>query len=334
MADATQRGPGLDALEAYVDRVDGGPPSHHFFPRNPSSFRKGGPLHAVTVHALGAPDHWHLVTYGMSELFAKESADAGVSGWGFELTLRLDRPDAEAPTWASDFLASLAAYVWQSGHDFAYGDHIDLRGPLLLGSETRIEAAAIAFDPALTTLRGPLGRVDFLQVVGLTTEELELCRAWRTTAVLDLLAATDPLLITHLERPSLLDDPAIRELAEAGIAAEGSSLDELRVGTLRMIKHGRRRPRVTLQLGAGAATGLGPALRRKLNRSGASFRVTGDTDELEFVVAEAAQWTLTGNRVTVEVPLAGVDDLAGLFTARPGSRELGDLPGLRFVVMS
>jgi suppressor of fused len=336
MAEPDKEGPGLAALKAHVDRIDSGPPSDQFFPRNPRRFQRGGPLHAVTVHALDDPRHWHLVTYGLSELFEKESPDKDVSGWGFELTFRLARGDGddEAPEWASDLLTNLAAYVWESGHDFAHGDHVDLRGPIKLDAETAITAAAIVTDPTLATVRGPFGRVEFLQVVGLTADELELCRAWRTDAVLDLLTSANPLGVTDLDRPSLLDDPAVRERAEAGIGAEGSSLDELRVGTLRLIEHGRRAKRVVIQMGAGAAAGLGPALRRKLNGAGATFQMVGGPVKVTFVVAEPARWQLSGRGVEVDVPLAGVDVLAGLFTGKPGSAELPGLRGLRFVVLA
>jgi suppressor of fused-like protein len=328
--DIDEQGPGLDAIRAHVNGADGGPPRHQRFPRHPSRFQRGGPVHAVSVHAIEQPPHWHLVTCGLSELFTKESADPTVSGWGFELTLRLRRDDDELPAWACDLLTTLAAHVWQTGHDFAYGDHVDLRGPIRLDRDTAITAAAVAVDPGLVGLSGPFGRVEFLQLVGLTADELELCRAWQTADVLGLLTAADPLLITDLSRRSLLDDPAVRELAEAGIAAQGPSVDELRIATMRWIRH---RARVVVQLGAGAATALGPALRRKLNRPGASFRVVGDAGEMRFVVAGSARWALSPDRLLIEVPAAAVDGLADVFAGVPGSRALADLPGLRFVVL-
>ncbi|KAG1606612.1 hypothetical protein G6F45_013943 [Rhizopus arrhizus] len=48
--------------------------------------------------AADAPvPHWHYITYGFSELYAKESSDADASGYGSELTFRLaavDEPGA------------------------------------------------------------------------------------------------------------------------------------------------------------------------------------------------------------------------------------------------
>ena len=95
---------------------------------------------------------------------------------------------------------------------------------------------------------------------------------------------------------------------------------------------GRRRHRV-VQLGAGAATGLGPALRRKLNRAGAAFALIGDCVKVSFAVADAPGWRIAANAVTIEVPLAQVDDMAGLFTEKLGMVTLASLPGLPFVVL-
>ena len=48
------------------------------------------PLDGISVYWADAPvPHWHYVTYGFSELYAKESSDADASGYGFELTFRL-----------------------------------------------------------------------------------------------------------------------------------------------------------------------------------------------------------------------------------------------------
>jgi hypothetical protein len=322
MDDAGAGDPGRRFLEAYIAKVDG------TAPRADIPIVKQGTVSSVLVYELDEPRHWHLVTFGLAQ-----------SGWGFELTLRLSRGDEDVPGWAVNLLANLGAYVFTSGHPFAAGHHIDLRGPIRLDDRTAITAAAVTADPRLATVDGPDGTVEFLQVVGLTADELELCRAWRTDAVIELLAESDPLLVIRLERASILDDPAVRERAQAGVAADGSALDELRVGTLTVADKGRWRHRLEITVGAGAATGLGPALRRKLNREGASFDLVGDRGVVHFVVAEAARSQIDDGgadaptRVTLALPLDRVDELAGLFTGGTGAGELEWLPGVRFVVV-
>jgi hypothetical protein len=308
-----------DAIATHVDRIDRRSPVEVFSPA------RAGSVEHIPVHALDDPAHWHFVTIGLGPL-------------GFELTFRLARTDADSetavPAWALNFLANLAAYVFRTGHEFGAGHHVDLGGPIKLDEPTAITAGTLTRDPALGTLASAPGKsVEFLQVVGLTGEELELCRAWRTSAVVELLARNNPLLVTRLDRPSLLDDPALREEAEAGVAREGSSLTELRVASLRWRRRGWRTPRLTITLGAGAATGLGPALRRRLNRTGATFQVIGDEGSLVFVVADSPRWRMDGRDVVVEVPMADVDELAGLFTGKTGSGRVVSIPGLRFVVL-
>ncbi len=306
---------GLSAAQAYADRGAGGAPRQGFSPRR-------GAVDEVRLYALDGPAAWLLVTLGLADL-------------GFELTLRLPRADAageeELPTWAVDCLLSLAAYSRHSRHGFANGDQVDLRGPIKLDSDTAITAAVVTADPMLKKL----GKVEFLRIVGVTADELELCRSWQTAAVIGLLRQLDPTFTTVLDRPPLFDDPAMRAAAEAGVAAEGSSLDSLRVGSLAWRWRGRGKWRMLIvTLGSGAATALGPALRRKLSHRGAEFVVIGDTGELRLSVATADSWRVDAEAVVVELAQASVEALADLFNGKTGSGSIPSLVGLRFTVIA
>jgi hypothetical protein len=335
------------AIDRRVDRVDAGPPTQRYRPRAPHRFGAGGPLREVTIHRLGPPDHWHLVTYGLSELDAKQSDDLGLSGWGFELTFRLAaRPGDTEPLWAVDLLTNLAAYVWTSGHAFSPGHHLDLRGPIRLDAVSDLTAAVIVLDPTLGVLRGPFGAVEFFQVVALTADELELCRSWSTVGVVDALAARDPLFVTDLGRRSVLSDPAGVDRVGPGRRRGGGepgptgparrvlereSRAELRVASLRW----RSRPfgRTVAQLGAGASAALGPALRRQLGGEGGSFRVLGDDCEVRFVTTAAATWSASGARLEIGVPADEVEGLAALFDGRAGWGHRPAWSGLRWRVV-
>lgn len=304
-------GAGRRAAQAYADRKMGAEPRHVFSPRKAA-------VDEVRLYAPNAPPAWMLVTLGLADQ-------------GFELTLRLTRGDDEMPTWAVDFLLSLAAYCRHSKHGFVAGDHIDLRGPMKLDADTAITAAVVVLDPALQKL----GSVEFLRVVGLTAEELELCRSWRTDAVVDLIRQRDPELTTDLERSSLLDDPEVRAAAEAGVAAEGSDLDTLRVASLGWRWRGRgKRRALVVSMGSGAATALGPALRRTLTHEGAEFVVEGDAGDLRLRVGAEDRWQQHDDVVAVELAPASVEALADLFDGRTGTGGLATLPGLRFAVVA
>ncbi|GIE83177.1 hypothetical protein Aph02nite_91270 [Actinoplanes philippinensis] len=192
----------------------------------PFALGGGNPLDGVSFYPR--TDHWHLVGYGMSELYARDedAEETEESGWGFELTFRIARDpgDDEPPMWAADLLQWLARYVYSTGNWFEPGHHLDANGPISPDRPTAMTALAFAEDPELGAIGTPHGRLQFLQVVGLTGDEYEAARRWDTQGVLGLLAARDnPLLITDPDRPSATDDPAVRAAVEAGRERDGSS---------------------------------------------------------------------------------------------------------------
>lgn len=351
---------GHDAIDRHVDAAHGEAPARRWVPKPAHTGQGPSPLAEVTGHWVTAPmaqpgaarHHWHLVTRGLSQL---GEADAGAEvlagGWGFELSMRVVEGDpdpqaeregeGEGVAWAVDLLTNLAAYVWKTGHPFAAGHHLDLRGPMRIGHQTAITAAAVVDDPGLEPLAGPFGPVEFLQVVGLSADELELCRAWSTAAVIELLARDDRWLVTDLGRPSLLDDPVIAAEVAARAGAEGSELTALHIATL-SLRRGRFGRGGVLQLGSGAAAALGPALRRELVAAGASFEVVGDSDSVRFVVTaegEAAGWSFDaagpgGLELVVRVPAPEVAGVAALFDGRTGWGRRPCLPGLRVRVVA
>ncbi|MDQ6946232.1 MAG: suppressor of fused domain protein, partial [Actinomycetota bacterium] len=81
-------GPGAVALDVHIAAVDGGEPQHRWRPRAAHARPEQAPLDQIVGHRVD--DHWHLATYGLSEIDAKESPDPDVSGWGFELTVRVE----------------------------------------------------------------------------------------------------------------------------------------------------------------------------------------------------------------------------------------------------
>src|SRR5687767_3570628 len=55
--------------------------------------------------------HWHVASFGLTELGEKETDDPTVSGCGFELTCRIPvSVSAEPPLWTCNLLLGLANY--------------------------------------------------------------------------------------------------------------------------------------------------------------------------------------------------------------------------------
>jgi hypothetical protein len=178
---------------------------------------------AVIPHRLGGPDpldviavyktlepatHWHFITFGFSELYDKESKDPSCSGWGFELTFRVSAsPDEEQPpAWALNLLQSLARYVLETHSSFAEGQHANFHRPIAPGDTTEIDALLFVEDPQLGRIETPNGAVQFLQVVGITSDE-EASADERGERLLKLLREGNPTLITDLRRRSLVHLP-------------------------------------------------------------------------------------------------------------------------------
>lgn len=339
MSDAPDvRAPGWRAIEAALREVYGAVEPQHF--STIVRWRQGGPdpLDGISAYpSAGPPAHWHFVSYGLSELYEKESPEEE-SGWGFELTFRLPRAADESapPEWALNLLQKLARYVFSTGNPFGPGHHMDLNGPIARGKPTRISAVAFAPDPQLPPRDTAHGRVEFLQVVGLTHDELELAQSWDTLRLLEELRNTvGPLLITDLERESLLADRQrgrqVLERAERDGSSQGAAFVQGLEWEVEELED--EREQACLRLGAIAVSSLRRMLEGR-TLHGRKFLLEGDR---EVVVVEPARdgagWT-----IQEEVLVVRLDDAAALamledLEPRRGTFTWPELPGLELQVL-
>lgn len=190
--------PGWDAIErAFAALYPGDEPRHYGLAPGVAF---GSPLQGISAyHGDGV---WHLVTFGLTELFAKESLDPDVSGFGYELTMLVPRGvEPEPPRWALDALARTASTAREVGQPTLPGDRIDAGGPITGGDPpTRLTALAATTDRVAPATHSPHGRVAFHQLVGVTADELAEMKATSTEAVLERLAAADARLVTRVDR--------------------------------------------------------------------------------------------------------------------------------------
>lgn len=195
MADIDREAPGWDAIEAAVARVLPAQQPLHW---GTNTLPGEDGIYGLSAYSAGG--HWLLVTFGLTELFSKNSDDPLISGWGFELTLRVPAGEAEPPAWSLRLLQQLGGYVFSSGQPFDHGHRMDPGGPITGAQDTRLTALAFANDPQLAAVATPHGAVRFLTVVGITADELARMKATSTAEVLTELSATSPLLITDPHR--------------------------------------------------------------------------------------------------------------------------------------
>lgn len=164
----------------------------------------GGALDAVAGFPGGGL--WTVVTLGLTELDEKVTRFPEISGYGFEFTMRLPRPQPTTapPGWCRRLLADLAARM-RGGADFGPGDWIVTPHPI--GGEADnapLTGLAITHDPQVTRIGTPNGSADFLTVVGLTSAEAEAAQqAGEVDSILRDLRGRDPLLVTDPSRPSV-----------------------------------------------------------------------------------------------------------------------------------
>jgi hypothetical protein len=194
VAHHVDKAPGWDSIDAAFAEAYPGVQPLHYAPGPPVSL--GGVVDGISAYET--PNGWHLVTFGLTELFAKESDDAEVSGWGYELTLRT--PLADAPQgWALELLVAVARVTQQRGGVFGKGHRLDVGGSIG-GDESPLRALAFTRDRATQPCLFPFGHYALLQMVGVTLSELQEMKANSTDAVLRRLAEQAPELRTDPAR--------------------------------------------------------------------------------------------------------------------------------------
>ena len=327
--------PGWDAINAALKPLYGNQEPQHFGPV--LHYRIGGkdPLDGISVYAAQSPMHWHYVTYGFSELYAKELDDADVSGYGFELTFRLanETRDLEPPAWALNFLQNMARYVFSSGNCFGANHTLNLNGPIALEHATKIEAIAFTPDPQLAPIDTLNGRIEFLQVVGLTLTELETIQDWDAEKFLDELAKDNPLLVTDLSRNCLLDDPAIRSMVEAEIDRDGSKCGLLYTEASRWaIRNDSVGDVAHVSIGANQAERFVKLLRGRIPY-GRDFHLLSKYGSISFFPGDRASWTTddTGLTITLTKPLA--TRVAEQVRPQRGQHSWTELPRFRLEIV-
>jgi Suppressor of fused protein (SUFU) len=198
--------PGWSAIDAALERLYGDAVPLHVAPELPSYLGGAEPLDGISIYAREEPiPHWHLISYGMSELYEKLTDNPVASGWGFEFTLRAVRhPDADGPpAWAVLLMMQLSAYVQATGEWFMPGETMRPGGLTLGDRGTRLTALAFTVDGELGMIPTPFGGVTFLQIVALTEAEYAAAQDEGAQAVLDAIAEKVPLHVIDPARPSL-----------------------------------------------------------------------------------------------------------------------------------
>lgn len=171
-----QKAPGMEAIETAFSRKY----TRQRFPLHfgtYASFQPGeaGPLDGINVYDGGA--YYHFVTCGLSELYEKQNGNPDRSGYGFELTLKLKKEGLENPALEIRHVCSLLQMI--SGITVNNG-HRFVPGQFMPGGQRNLDAAGksalsgfVTQEDELGTLETPFGKVQLVQLIGITGQESE-----------------------------------------------------------------------------------------------------------------------------------------------------------------
>jgi hypothetical protein len=258
-----------------------------------------------------------------------------VSGYGFELTFRLRALEGatEAPKWVFSLLQNLARYVFKTGNVFRPGEWMTANGPIALDTDTRICSMAMTSDPELPALDTPNGRLEFIQVVGLTLEEEYAAKQWSPQHVLDTLLPLMPLWITDLDRGTLMDDPDLAAQVKAGTERDGSGSGFLYTDVLGVEQHKRllRAPLTEVTLGARQVDELRALLPLRIP-FGRPFTLAGRDWKLQFEPGDACSVTMHDESVAITMTPACAQEFGRTMRPQAGRYELAQLRTVSWIV--
>ena len=172
---------GMDAIDKEVEGVY---PNESLYTNYVPMIRweLGGPdpLDRVTIYDGG--DYYKYVTYGLTELYDKESKDQTKSGFGMEFTFKLKKDaykDEEGELKnVVGVLQTLAKATIVDGEIFNPYEYIYTGQTEVMDTEQKSNIIGFITvpDTELQSLVTPYGRVDFLALIGITAEELQAIR--------------------------------------------------------------------------------------------------------------------------------------------------------------
>jgi suppressor of fused len=242
----------------------------------------------VLVYRDTLPDHWHLVTEGIRATYEDPEA-------GGELTFRVPRAGSEdsPPNWAVQFFSKCARHFLYASSGFAEGHTLEIAGAV-----DGLPYAIGTLDPGLHP-RAQHAGVEFVQLVGVTGDELAATMDWDTRKFVEIMRTRNPLLLTVPGRASLLGDPALAKMVADATDREGSSMTSLvpQEMTWREKESG-----LHVALSAIALPAFARILRGR-TLHGREFVLISASDgaELRFSCAEEASWEVSDDGASVRL---------------------------------
>ena len=151
------------------------------------SWKLGGndPLKGISIYDSG--DYWHFITYGLSELYEKESAIKDVNGYGMELTFKLKKDNYENEEneikCICGILQSIARITFTKGEVFNSYEYLytgQTEG-IDYNRKSNITGFITVPDDKFHEINTQNGKVNFVEFIGVTDNELKAIQKKRIT---------------------------------------------------------------------------------------------------------------------------------------------------------
>lgn len=197
--------PGWEVIDGEFDRLYPGQEPVHYGTDLVSRAMFGGDQYLDGYSIFTSPKGYkHIVTYGMTTLYADEKALGGEwNKWGYEMTLKLCEEEAEDCLWAIDMLANLARYTYTSNRFFEPNQFVKGNGTSLhVGVESSITALLVVADTEAMAQDTIYGKTEFMQLVGITESELQAIIEYsdKVQILIDRMKEDNPDLVTDMKR--------------------------------------------------------------------------------------------------------------------------------------
>ena len=151
------------------------------------SWKLGGndPLKGISIYDSG--DYWHFITYGLSELYEKESAIKDVNGYGMELTFKLKKDNYENEEneikCICGILQSIARITFTKGEVFNSYEYLytgQTEG-IDYNRKSNITGFITVPNDKFHEINTQNGKVNFVEFIGVTDNELKAIQKKRIT---------------------------------------------------------------------------------------------------------------------------------------------------------
>lgn len=324
MAIDKKQAAGFKALNNALTKLYGTQETHYFSGANNASSEEIEPLEGISVYKSSREkQHWHYVTFGFSDLEDKESETPGVSGFGYELTFRLQATDSEKkpPAWPCRLLNEIARHVFELNPTLKTGWSLPLSKPIESRSNTLVHAVVLSPDGELDSVETVNGRVEFFQLVGLTLDELDLFK--RIGSYKFLSAAKEKfgsLLITDLNRSSSSDHFESTQ-TKNGLQSLSTTSAVINAPSATWFFM----TRAAVELPVSIAQQLKKSLTERLS-NGLDLTIKGSDCQIIFREAAIPAFEILDSELIIAIPATAAKKLADSIDSKNSTHNLDSIP--------